>query len=321
MLLVLTAGRVSALGRPINDDVGVPDQPLVQRWRAVEALPLVDEVVDRLIAGAPLNDLPIGRVDGRVDLRGFPMPVALIPPLSWSNVRLEKIDFSRGWLSNASFKGVTFIDCKFDRADCSYASWWGCHVEDCTFFRTNLNRAVLGGDAGVTTWNRVSFASADLRWAGGRHATFDCCHFDRAQLTAARLTSALRNCRFSGRLGTLRLEGSDLDGGEPLLNTDLTDADLTKVLFVRVDLRLARLPPEEAGYVVADDWVNRLELARERLMVTAGGTAGSAAILVEWHLENAAPGQQVGIISLTDLPPEERALLQQALAPTSPEVN
>jgi uncharacterized protein YjbI with pentapeptide repeats len=278
---------------------------------------LIDEVLHRLLTGARFDDLPVGRVDGRVDLRGFPVPVALIPRGSWRNVRLEKIDFSQAWLSNASFKGVTFSDCTFDRADCSHASWWGCRVEDCTFFRTNLSHATLGGDDGVTTWNRVSLVSADLRHAGGRRATFECCQFDRAQLAGAWFTSALRDCRFSGRLGTLRIEGVDLDGDEPLVNTDLTEADLTQVRFVRVDLRLARLPPDGDDYVVVDEWVDRLALARRRLQDLRTRTAELAVIPIEAALRDAAPGQQVGIISLTQMTVDEATLIRQTLASRS----
>jgi uncharacterized protein YjbI with pentapeptide repeats len=290
----------------------------MQRWRRPDATALVGEIAGRLIAGSALDDLPLDRVDGRLDLRGLPMPIARIPYGTWRDVTVHDVDLSHAWLNNASFHAVTFSNCKLDRADCSHASWWGCHIERCSFVRANLNNAVLGGDDGVTTWRDVSFVSADLRHAGGRHALFDSCRFDDARLTGARLTSALRNCHFSGRLRTLRIEGSENDGGRPLEDTDLTEADLTEANFVRVDLRLARLPPSGAGHIVVDDLVNRLENARRALSALGTPTATRAAISVDVALRDAAPGQRVGIVQLAGATPEERDLLRDVLTGRRP---
>ena len=50
------------------------DSKLAARWMTDDGKTLSEEIVARLLAGRPLTELGLGEHDGRVDLRGLPMP-------------------------------------------------------------------------------------------------------------------------------------------------------------------------------------------------------------------------------------------------------
>src|SRR5712691_10574518 len=152
---------------------------------------LASEIWERLRSGTPLDDLPLERVDGRVDLRGFTAPedrrptVATHevgglefnelegePPRSLDGVELVSLDLSGSDLEGILLADCRVRNCRFDGASLAGAGMWLTAVEDSTFVGANLDHAQIGawGDGVLETP------------AGDRGDSFHGCDFSRATM-------------------------------------------------------------------------------------------------------------------------------------------
>lgn len=156
------------------------DSGLRKRWATPEGKERAEEAVARLVAGRPLDGLGAGEVDGRVDLRGLPVPVAgrlrRFEVAGWfaedvgdlvvlRNARLEGLDLSGAQLQSLRFFGSRIADCRLDGAACQDWRMWDTEVTDCSFVGASLRDAAVGSwhEGRRNTWRRVGFRGADFR--------------------------------------------------------------------------------------------------------------------------------------------------------------
>ena len=151
------------------------------RWTTAEGSALATEVFRRLVRNRDLAPI-VDRHDGRLDLRG----IRLLDPTASSKERnmlrrvfrldrtsavtqvrkatLANIDLSYAELPHIMFMACEIRNCRFQRANVQDGGLWGCRVTDTSFEGANLRSVVLGGaEYPPTPYERVSFASADLR--------------------------------------------------------------------------------------------------------------------------------------------------------------
>jgi len=178
------------------------DAALGRRWREGSGPALAARVIDRLVTGAPLSDLPLDRHDGLVDLRGLATPGpevlgeatvagdAAVTGLRWLGGLIElrgatllDLDLTGARLEHLRFFDTVLRDCRLDRASCRDWRAWDFTVEDCTFRRSNLRGAALGTRSEKGNhYRRVDFSAADLRDVVCQRATFEDCDFSGARL-------------------------------------------------------------------------------------------------------------------------------------------
>ena len=177
-------------------------------------------------------------------LRGLPLPVAWIPG-TWCCVDVQDVDLSHAWLRHEQLPRRQLLEPQFIGAGDRPSMRPGGPVASRTA-RLSERISTAPSWAGMTGLQPGAIRPLCRRTSDMPEADTqisDGCLFDDARFARTSLTSALRHCHFSGRLQTLRIEGSETDGHQPLLDTDLSETDITEADFVRVDLRLARLPP------------------------------------------------------------------------------
>ena len=183
-------------------------EPLLERWRTPDGRALAESVLRCLTSGEPLPEVPWGRHEGRLDLRGFRVlreeaadgPVAVLvdaeaPRAAVTLVRrvgttvvrdttVEGVDLSGADLESFRFFDTALRDCRFDGARCYDWRVWSLRVSDCSFREADLRSSSLGPWHGgrVSRWERVSFAHADLRETHCSAARFTDCDFSHGRM-------------------------------------------------------------------------------------------------------------------------------------------
>lgn len=247
-----------------------------RRWRDGGGPALAARVIDRLVAGEPLADLPLDRHEGMIDLRGLTTPgpevvsEALVvgdgarTGLRWlgglielRGATLTDLDLSGARLEHLRFFDTVLRGCRFDRATCRDWRAWDFTVEDCTFRRTNLRGAALGTRSEKGNhYRRIDFGGADLRDIVCQGATFEDCDFSGARLDKVEFGGcAFVRCRFAGLLDEVIFSGHALgaEGGPAtgrLVDVDLSDAVLRYVEFRDVSFDTVVPPAERDDQVV-----------------------------------------------------------------------
>jgi hypothetical protein len=132
---------------------------LGDRWRTPEGQALAEEAVARLVAGRGLDGLGLGWHEGRVDLRGLPVPVParlrrfesqgwfveiLGNLITFRGARLRGLDLSGAQLQSLRFFGSQIADCRLDGANCQDWRLWDTEVADCGLSRARLRTLLLG---------------------------------------------------------------------------------------------------------------------------------------------------------------------------------
>src|SRR6266568_4499928 len=122
--------RVLVVERPSSIEILFSvEKALAHRWNTVEGQKLGQEVVARLVLGQPLDKLPLGRHEGRIDLRGLSLPAqrplrrvtSRVGAQSLSAVELEGVLVLRGVilegldLSGSRLKALSLFDSKIAR--------------------------------------------------------------------------------------------------------------------------------------------------------------------------------------------------------------
>ena len=179
---------------------------------------LATSVWTRLLQGEPLDGIPLGKRDGRIDLRGLRAPdptvlrtlevagdrMSLLDLKSVArNVPWRRLDFTGARLNGLRLTNVIAEDCIFDDCEMRDLRMWGCSVHSTSFKGANLRQAVLGGvlNDQLNSFSHVDFSNADLRKSVYQAASFTDCDFSGARLENLDFqSSAFKRCRFAGEL-------------------------------------------------------------------------------------------------------------------------
>jgi uncharacterized protein YjbI with pentapeptide repeats len=230
------------------------DGEVTERWRTPTGSTLAEEVVRRLLAGDPLDDLNLNKIDGLVDLRGLPATSvgnngatgwAIASDLSWELLDLSWSDVS-GW----RFRNCIFRRCLFDSADCRDWRVWESRVEDCSFRQAALTGAVVGArnQQRPNLWRKVDFTGADFRVDASQEARYEECNFSGANLEGVRFEQChLNRLTFGGAMVDVMFDGRAMDdrpSPPPLEQLNLTAAQVNFVAFLGYRLDGLMLPAD-----------------------------------------------------------------------------
>lgn len=239
------------------------DSGLRKRWATAEGRERAEEATACLLSGRTLARLDLGEVDGRVDLRGLPMPIPRrlrrFEAAGWfaeelgalvqlRGVRLERLDLSGAQLQSLRFRDSEIVDCIFAGADCRDWRLWGTEVSDCGFRTAVLHEAAVGTwhEGRRNAWRRVDFSGADFRVAVSWMAVYEDCDFSAARLEKVKFEQcALTRCRFAGKLSEVVFDGRNLTSRPappPMDMVDFSDATFRQVDFMGFDLDGITLP-------------------------------------------------------------------------------
>jgi uncharacterized protein YjbI with pentapeptide repeats len=294
---------------------------LAERWRGSDGLKIAAEVLARLTGGASLEDLPLGRHEGRIDLRALPRPDVRRTTIATQGrleaQRIEKIldvkqgtweglDLSEALLESARFMNARIVDCRFDDARCRDWRLWRTDVTRTSFRKTDMRGSVLGAwyEGRGVHYSDVDFSGADLRDSMFDSARLEDMDFSNARLDRVNFeASDLVRCRFAGLLNEVTFYGPEMGFANPaprFEGVDLSGAQLHWVDFRRIDPGRARLP-QDADHLIVENVVCVLDRA---LAALAGNDALEARVLrgsLEHRRKWLAPDQRTTIFSRHDL--------------------
>jgi uncharacterized protein YjbI with pentapeptide repeats len=252
----------------------VTEPALRSRWRSKAGQRLTTAVVERLLSGGPLDDLPLDEHEGRLDLRGFAIPaptrqkraqvgryfVEDLEELIEISHDLERIDFSGAVLDHIRFFEARIEDCVLDRARCRDWRLWATDVVATSLRGTDLRSSALGGwhEERGNVYVGCDFSEADLRDAECGSAEFIDCVFDRTRLDKLDFgSSSFVRCRFAGELREVIFHDHGFETGKPTPNemreVDFTDAELREVEFRGLDLSQVKLP-RSPNHIIVDHY-------------------------------------------------------------------
>jgi uncharacterized protein YjbI with pentapeptide repeats len=297
------------------------DRKLTARWQTDDGRVLAEEVVARLLAGRPLKDLRLGEHNGRVDLRGLPMPQPRLlrrferdgwfieelgDRLLFKGVRLAGLDLSGSLLDSIRFWDCGIEDCLFERARCQHWGLLRTEVVNCSFAGADLRQAAVGAwSDGGNVYRGVSFVRADLRVGSCPAATFIDCDFSQARLEKVdfQSTSFVR-CRFAGDLVEVMFYDHGFKTGKPDPNP-MEDVDFSGAVLHDVEFRGLNLDrvtfPVSTEHLVVRGYRCVIERALAELAEDQTREARLLKVTLEHHRRWAGPDQQVGVFSLLDL--------------------
>lgn len=184
------------------------DSSLRKRWNTSDGRERAEEAIACLVAGRRLDGLGLDSVDGRLDLRGLPVPVPrrlqrfetagwfaekLGELVQFRGRHLESIDFSGAQLQSLRFTDSQITNCQFLDANCRDWRLWGTNVVDCDFAGASLREAAVGTwhEGRRNSWKRVTFTGTDLRVAVSWMSIYDNCNFLAQSSLAQDLNNAL----------------------------------------------------------------------------------------------------------------------------------
>lgn len=259
-----------------------------------------NEVVRRLAAGAPLDDLGLPRFEGRIDLRGAELDdlvVGFNGPGSWTG-----IDFSGATFTHLMIQNLSVDDCRFDRASLDGLRIWGSQLKNTSFVGASLREGALGtaGDLGINTFENVDFSRAKMGYSGWFVAKVDGCKFDGLKGVQFEGTQ-FSNCSFDGTISdvsfqkTTNLVDAARFGSNEMKNVDFSNAKFSWVEFRGLDLNEVTWPVDD-DLLVVDDY--RRSLERSIAWLHARGDEGSERLAgwLERQLSFAGAGQQRGVL-------------------------
>jgi uncharacterized protein YjbI with pentapeptide repeats len=242
------------------------------RWETPKGRSLAEEILARMVAGRPLDELALGEVDGRIDLRGLPAPpprrLARFEAAGWfveelgnlikfQGVTLRGMDLSGAALDSFRFSSCAIEDCVLDKARCHDWRMWESRVENTSFRGSSLHGSVLGAwSAGKgNQFTNVNFVKADFRGSSRFTAVYTDCDFSGAKLDKTEFRRCgLARCRFAGVLNEVVFDGRAYrpEDREPNFceDVDMTGAVLRLVEFRGIDLSAVKLPNEPGLRVI-----------------------------------------------------------------------
>lgn len=298
------------------------------RWAGEVGRSLAAEVVRRLVEGGDPGSLGLGRIQGRVDLRGLPASGALVGGpgeiVEFRNVRLTGLDLAGASLASWRLYDCVVQDCRMDGADCQDWRLWRSSVVGCRFTSAILRDAAVGtwvDDAG-NTWQDVDFSRTDFRVGASLGARYVGCDFSDADLSGVRFDHcAFERCTFAGHLRNVRFDGRGVDAQPPQpvsRRLDFRNARFDEVEFIGFDLTGVAMPADPDLRVVrhyqrtlmrAIDLLAHQDTSPARML---DGILGNRLR----HMEVGASMAETGLVNLRDL----RAIGGPAVAALADEV-
>ena len=291
-------------------------------WSDPSGRQLAREVVARLRRGRPLTDLGLGEHEGRIDLRGIPLPQPRVSTrhsatgLSVAElgdlVELRDLDLHDLDLSDAQLPSLRLFSCRLENCrliGASCADWrlWATEIRNSSLSSANLRAASLGAwyRGKGNLYERVDFSRADLRSASAPAATFVDCDFSDATFRKTDLGgSSFIRCRFRGELFEVtfadRAFESEKTDPNRMEDVDFAEAELRWVEFRRLDLERVNLP-ESSSHVRIDEYRCTLERAIAALTEDPSPRAKALRAFLSASLESAGPQQRVGVFHRLDL--------------------
>lgn len=293
---------------------------LAERWRGPEGLKIAAEILARLTGGASLEDLPLGRHEGRIDLRALPRPdvrrttiatqgrleaQSLEGILDVKQGTWEGLDLSDAFLESARFMDARIVDCRFERAGCRDWRLWRTDVTRTSFVKAGMRGSVLGAwyEGRGVHYRNVDFSGADLRDSVFDSARLEDVDFSNGRLDRVSFEACdLVRCRFAGLLNEVTFYGPDMGFANPaprFEDVDLSHAQLRWVEFRRIDPGRAQLP-HDSEHVIVDNVVCVLD----RALAALAGNESDAARGLRGVLKNRrkwlAPDQWTAIFNQHD---------------------
>jgi uncharacterized protein YjbI with pentapeptide repeats len=225
---------------------------LAVRWREGDGPALAGEIFLRLSRGASIDDLGLGEIDGRLDLRGVNLRGRSSTHLGMmQSAVLAGIDFSGAVLPGWRWRDCRLSDCLFRKARVEDLRIWGTTVTGCDFHGAVLAGVRLGSGTrhGRNVWKNVDFTAAKLRGSGVNQAVFDGCDFSQAQLSGVEFRQCtLLRVTFAGPLRGVMFDGrevSDAPASPPFWRVDLSRAELDMVDMWGCEFIDSRFPDDE----------------------------------------------------------------------------
>lgn len=255
-------------------------------WKTVEGERLAQAVYSRLATGRGLDDLSLDEHDGRLDLRGFPMPdeqarqamadkdmispdQVEMPPIKdfvFADLDFGAADFGELYLFDGEMR-----NCVFDKARFRDLRLWNTKIQGCSFRAARLPDAVLGAlKNGVPNeYVGVDFSGADLRRLSCRYGRFTDIDFSNAKLVDIDFYgSTFTRCVFAGMLDKV-IFWDRPPNGELADENDMEDVDFSRAELRWVEFRglgLDRVtPPVADANIVLQHYQCVLERAIDRL--------------------------------------------------------
>jgi uncharacterized protein YjbI with pentapeptide repeats len=301
-------------------------KPLSQRWSTAEGQKLAHEVVARLVKGRALDNLPLERHEGRIDLRGLQVTapktgrritgrlgeqsltaIELAGILELRGVVLDGLDLSGAQLESLRFFDSKIANSRFNGANCKDWRLWGVEVSNVSFDDAMMRDAVLGAwyEGHGDVYRNVTFVRADLRSIVCDSATLVDCDFSHARIIDVDFgSSSFIRCRFAGEMRDVIFWDHGFDTGKPdpnlMEDVDFSAATLRFVEFRRLDLNRVVLPTSP-DHLVIRGYRCVLEQALRELKddpsKKAIGLRGALGVEFKW----ASPSREVGIFHRDDL--------------------
>lgn len=280
------------------------------------------EILVRLSEGRSLDDLGIGKRDGRLDIRGLrsaARPDAHRYHLPFADVRvltdtlilrgrsLRSLDFTGSKIENLRIFDCDIEDCIFDECNFKDLRTWSSRFRDCSFQRAKLGRAVLGGveNGVVPKYRNVDFSGADMKKSSYTAAVFEECCFRNAHLVAIDFQSSVFiKCLFVGELRDVSFHrhGSQGEHFPPneMKDVDLSQARFRNVEFRRIDMRQARLPVD-GDHLIMHDAASSLDNVIDAMAKSSDLASRQLHAYFSVYRKWLPSGKVQGVISLLDI--------------------
>jgi uncharacterized protein YjbI with pentapeptide repeats len=283
---------------------------------------LNDEILERLVRGKPLDGLPLGTKDGRLDLGGLILlkprpkrtfefngvPVTEVGSLvTFKGAKWRNLDFSGSKFSCVRLLESEVTNCLFDRCQFDDLRVWATTFRDCSFAASNLKDAMLGGvvNGKWNIYSGVDFSRADLRRTNYKAAAFEACNFRHSKLERIDFqTCRFRDCVFEGELRDIifyrrGFEGESFPPNE-MLNVDFSLAKLHDVGFRGLTLEQVKFP-DDSEHIIIRDVKDTLERLITALNAQGDTTAKKLVAFLNIDREWRVPNQAQTVINVEDL--------------------
>ncbi|GEE03864.1 hypothetical protein nbrc107696_43100 [Gordonia spumicola] len=268
---------------------------------------------------------PFGTIDGRTDLRGLSVGLALrLDPPRRPLIRralggrptVRDVDLSFAELDQWRIFDVDFENCRFDSAVLTSIRVFSASFTDCSFTSANLGGASLGSRSTSggrrSRFDRCDFSGSDIRSASTTPGFFTHCDFTGTRWQHTRfLETVLEFCDFRSAV----VDGSFFDGrrfhqnapvglgSNTLRGCDFSSTQLMDTTFSAIDFRHCIPPAGDSIHLIAD-YPRAVDDALTYLALCEGPDADMATMILgeEARSSRFLPAGAVGLLQLEHYP-------------------